>query len=134
MTTLPSAPAEDLLNDLARQFAQWRASRTTPRGRIPKPLWAQAIALTQQLPLARVAKQLGLTSQTLKQRGGKPGAVTVPPPLPPSAQFVEVHAAWRTTPTAEVEVQRTDGTRMRITYSDPSPALAPLLQTFLETR
>jgi hypothetical protein len=47
---------------------------------------------------------------------------------------VEVQAlAWRT-PTAEVEVQRTDGTRLRITYSESSPALVPLLQTFLETR
>jgi hypothetical protein len=47
---------------------------------------------------------------------------------------VEVPAlAWRT-PTAEVEVQRADGARMRVTYSDSPPALAPLLQTFLETR
>jgi hypothetical protein len=47
---------------------------------------------------------------------------------------VEVLApAWRTA-TAEVEVQRADGTRLRITYSDAVPALVPLLQTFLETR
>jgi hypothetical protein len=93
----------------------------------------QAIALTQQLPLARVAKQLGLTPHTLKRRRDETGAVSVPPPLcaPP---FVEVQApAWRT-PTAEVEVQRADGTRLRITYRESAPALAPLLQTFLECR
>jgi hypothetical protein len=36
----PAAHAEDALDHLAQQFAQWRDSRTTLRGRIPKPLWA----------------------------------------------------------------------------------------------
>jgi len=133
MTLLPSVQAEEHLSHVAQEFAQWRHNRTTPRGRIPKPLWAQAIALTQQLPLARVAQQLGLTPYTLKRRRDETGAVSVPPP-PSSPHFVEVQAsAWRT-PTAEVEVQRADGTRLRITYSESSPALAPLLQTFLESR
>jgi hypothetical protein len=37
-------------------------------------------------------------------------------------------------PTAEVEVQRPDGTRLRITYSEAAPALAPLRQAFLKHR
>jgi hypothetical protein len=37
-------------------------------------------------------------------------------------------------PTTEVEVQRPDGTRFRITYRDAAPALVPLLQTFLGAR
>ena len=134
MTLLPPAQVEEQLSHVAQQFAQWRGSRTTPRGRIPKPLWAQAIALTQQLPLARVAKQLGLTPHTLKRRRDDTGALAMPAPPPCAPHFVEVQApAWRT-PTAEVEVQRADGTRLRITYSESSPALAPLLQTFLESR
>jgi hypothetical protein len=132
MTTLPPAHAEDALGHLAQQFAQWRHSRTTPRGRIPKPLWAQAIALSHVLPLARVAKRLGLGPQALRRRGG--GQAAVPAPRPAALNCVEVNAAaWRA-PTAEVEIQRADGARMRLTYSEPSPALAPLLQTFLETR
>ena len=132
MTLLPSAQVEEQLHHVTQQFAQWRHNRTTPRSRIPKPLWAQAIALTHQLPLARVAKQLGLTPQTLKRRRDETGVISVPPPYAP--HFVEVPApAWRR-PTAEVEVQRADGTRLRITYSDAAPALVPLLQTFLETR
>ena len=134
MTMLSSAQAEDLLTDLARQFAQWRASRTTPRGRIPQPLWAQAVALSQRLPLARVAKQLGLTPHTLKRRSDETGAVAVPTSPPHSSHFVEVQAPIWHTPTAEVEVHRADGARLRITYSESSPALAPLLQTFLESR
>ena len=134
MTLLPSTQVEEQLSHVTQQFAQWRARRTTPRGRIPKPLWAQAIALTQQLPLTRVAKQLGLTPQVLKRRREATRTVAVPPPLPGAPHFVEVQTpAWRP-PTAEVEVQRADGTRLRITYSDSAPALVPLLQTFLETR
>jgi hypothetical protein len=132
MTMVSPAQAEDQLRDLARQFTQWRQSRTTPRGRIPQPLWAQAVALSHVLPLARVAKQLGLTPHTVKRRGG--GQAAAPTPLPVAGNFVEVDApAWQT-PTTEVEVQRVDGTRMRITYRETTPALAPLLQTFLARR
>jgi hypothetical protein len=133
MTLLPPVQAEEQLRHVAQQFAQWRQSRMTSRGRIPKPLWAQAVALSHVLPLTRVAKQLGLTPQALKRRREETGAVTVPTPPPLSPQFVEVSAAWRT-PTAEVEVQRADGTRMRITSNETTPALALLLQTFLESR
>jgi transposase-like protein len=134
MPLLPPAQGEEQLSHIAQQFAQWRQSRTTPRGRIPKPLWAQAIALTQQLPLARVAQQLGLTPQALKRRRDAAGRALAATPPPHFPHFVEVPALpWRT-PTTEVEIQRVDGTRLRITYSETSPALAPLLQTFLESR
>jgi len=36
------AQAEEGLTHLTHHFAQWRQSRTTPRGRIPKALWVQA--------------------------------------------------------------------------------------------
>jgi hypothetical protein len=133
MSTLSPSPAEAQLAVLAQQFTQWRQSRTTPRGRIPQPLWAQAVTLAQVLPCARVAKQLGLTPQALKRRRN---ALSRPPALTPSLHaphFVEVAAAWHL-PTTEVEVQRPDGARFRITYSEAMPALVPLLQTFLESR
>jgi hypothetical protein len=134
MTQLPLAQVEEHLHHVTQQFSQWRTSRATLRGRIPHPLWAQAIALTEHLPLTRVAKQLGLTPQVLKRRRDETRPVAVAPPAPCPPHFVEVQApAWRTS-TAEVEVQRAEGTRLRITYSDSVPALVPLLQTFLETR
>ena len=118
MTQLPLAQVEEHLHHVTQQFAQWRASRPTPRGRIPHLLWAQAIALTQHLPLTRVAKQLGLTPQVLKRRREATRTVAVSSPAPGPPHFVEVQApAWRPS-TAEVEVERTDGTRLRITYSD----------------
>jgi hypothetical protein len=133
MRIVSAAHAEEALTHLTHQFAQWRQSRTTPRGRIPKALWAQAVTLAQVLPCTRVAKHLGLTPQALKRRRDalSPTSALTPSSLPP--HFVEVAPAWRP-PTTEVEVQRPNGTRLRITYSEAAPALVPLLQTFLESR
>lgn len=81
-----------------------------------------------------MAKQLGLTPQVLKRRRDPPRPGAGAPSASGPAHFGEVPApAWRAS-TAEVEVQRADGTRLRITYRDAVPALVPLLQTFLETR
>jgi hypothetical protein len=132
MQPLLPAQAEEALTHLTHHFAQWRQSRRTPRGRIPPWLWAHAVALTATFSVTRVAKQLGLTPQALKRRR----ELMSGPPAPQSSlqapHFVEVAAAWRS-PTTEVEIQRPDGTRLRITYSDVSPALVPLLQTFLDS-
>ena len=133
MSLVSPAQAEEALTYLTHQFAQWRQSRTTPRGRIPKSLWAQAVTLAQVLPCTRVAKHLGVTPQALKRRRDalSPTSALTSSALPP--HFVEVAPAWHT-PTTEVEVQRPNGTRLRITYSETAPALVPLLQTFLESR
>src|SRR5215471_8097876 len=133
MTLRSVSQAEDELRHVAQQFTQWRQRRITPRGRIPQSLWVQAVALTHVLPLARVAKQLGLCPQRLRKRGsGKVGAAGSPA-LSIAPPFVEVTPTWRS-PTAEVEVQRPDGTRLHITYHEAAPALVPLLHTFLDAR
>ena len=133
MPSLSPTQAEEALVHLTHQFAQWRQSRRTPRGRIPQELWAQAVALTTILSVTRVARQLGLTSHALKRRRERVNGTPTTLPSPQGLHFVEVAPAWRTSAT-EVEIQRPDGARLRITYSNPSPALLPLLQTFLESR
>jgi hypothetical protein len=132
MQLLSPAQAEEALTHLTHHFTQWRQSRRTPRGRIPQELWTQAVALTATLSVTRVAHQLGLTPHALKRRREVLNGTPAPTSFPQAPQFVEVAPAWRS-PTTEVEVQRSDGVRLRITYSDPSPALVPLLQTFLES-
>ena len=132
MLTAPHSSADVALQQLAEQFSHWRQSRRTPYGpRIPEALWTQAIRLVQVLPLTRVARALHLKPHALKRRSGG-GA---PPPPPPARElpFVEVSLGAHRSAPAEVEIQRPDGTRLRITYRDTAPGLAALVQTFLET-
>jgi hypothetical protein len=96
-------------------------------------LWAQAVALTATLSVTRVAHQLGLTPQALKKRREVLNGMASPLPPAQVPHFVEVAAAWRT-PATEVEIQRSDGARLRIMYSDAAPVLVPLLQAFLDSR
>jgi hypothetical protein len=134
MTEVPVATAEAALQQLVTHFMHWRQQRATPRGsRIPDALWAEAVRLTQVLPLTQVAKQLTLKPAALRRHAGVPSVPHLPQPRRPPA-FVEVTARAEPPPTTEVEVHRPDGTRLRISYSEASPALAPLLQTFLEHR
>jgi transposase-like protein len=133
MQPLSSTQAEEALTQLTHHFAQWRQSRRTPRGRIPQELWAQAVALTATLSITRVARQLGLTPHALKRRRAALNGAPTPILSSQAPHFVEVTTAWRPA-TTEVEIQRPDGARLRITYSEASPTLVPVLQTFLASR
>lgn len=133
MQPLSPAHAEEVLTQLTHHFAQWRQRRPTPRSRIPAGLWARAVALTATFSVSRVATQLGLTPSALKRQRDALQGTAAPTALSQPPQFVEVTPAWRTSAT-EVEIQRPDGARLRITYNDAAPALVPLLQTFLASR
>jgi PAS domain-containing protein len=131
--TTSQAAAEGALQQVAEQFSAWRQSRRTPHGpRIPEALWTEALRLVQVLPLTRVAKALHLKPHALKRRRG--GGLTPPPPPARAVPFVEVSLGTRRPAPTEVEIQRPDGTRLRITYSETAPALAALVQAFLEPR
>ena len=132
MQPLSPLQAEEARARLTQHLAQWRQSRRTPRGRIPHELWAQAVALTATLSVTRITHQLGLTPHTLKRRREATNGTTTRLPSAQAPHFVEVAPAWRS-PTTEVEIQRPDGTRLRITYHEAAPVLVPLLQTFLES-
>jgi hypothetical protein len=133
MKPMTASPAEDELTQLANRFAHWRQGRATRRARIPQALWDQAVSLTAVLPTSRVAKRLGLCPNDLKKRCCAPPATPAPEALPTALSFVEVSAAssWLAT-SAEVELHKPDGTRMRIVYHEPQPSLAALVRTFLE--
>ena len=133
MVTASHSSAEVALQQLAEQFSAWRQSRRTPYGsRIPEALWTEAIRLVQVLPVTRVAKALHLKPHALKRRSGISLTAAIPPAR--ALPFVEVSLGARRTATTEVEIQRPDGMRLRITYGDTAPALASLVQTFLEPR
>ena len=131
MLTTPDSSAEGALQQLAERFSQWRQNRRTPYGpRIPEALWTEAARLTQRLSVTRVAKALHLKPHTLKRRSGM--GTTPATPAAREVPFVEVALGARRASATEVEIQRPDGTRLRITYGEAAPALAALVQTFLE--
>jgi hypothetical protein len=86
----------------------------------------------QFLPLTRVAKVLRLKPHVLKRRSGIDPSPTTPPAR--EVPLVEVSLGTRRPATTEVEIQRPDGARLRITYRETAPALAALVQAFLESR
>ena len=128
-------PTEQALTQLAQEFDQWRQHRRTRFERIPLSLWEQAIALSQALPIARIAKCLHLRGSDLKKRCAAPPAV-VAQPAPSALGFVDVtpSPAWPPlTAATEVDLQRADGARLRIQCREPQFPLATLVRTFLET-
>jgi hypothetical protein len=131
MMPLSLPQAEERLQDITEQLTQWRQSRRTVRGsRIPVAMWSEILLVAEVLSVPHVAKHLHLKPQALKRRRGETEAKS----SSSSPRFVEVTPASGPSGPVAVEVQRPDGTRLRITYSEAAPALAPLLQTFLEVR
>ena len=93
-------------------------------------LTAEGVLFRLWAPAARRVDLLLDKPHALKRRSGlsKPPAASPARELP----FVEVSLGAHRPTTAEVEIQRPDGMRLRITYRDAAPALAALVQTFLE--
>jgi len=79
------------------------------RGTIPEPLWAEAIALPRCCPRPVSPASSGSNRTRLKRRRGIPAGIANPAR---TAAFVEVTAA-EPPATAEVEVSRPDGARLR---------------------
>jgi hypothetical protein len=131
MMPLSSPQAEEQLQYVAEQLTQWRQRRPSVRGsRIPAAVWSEILRLAEVFSVPHVAKALRLKPQALRRRRRETAATRTAA----SPRFVEVTPAVEPAGPVAVEVQRPDGTRLRITYSESAPALAPLLQTFLEVR
>jgi len=128
--------ADHQLDQLAAQFAHWRQTRPSPRSRIPKELWAQAVSLTQALSPSRVAKQLRLGWTDLKKQLAAPQESTAAPP-PTTVGFVEgpLAPSWpQATPATEIELHRADGARLCIHSPASTLPLVALVRRFLEVR
>ena len=138
MTRLPLAQVEEHLHHVTQQFAPWRASRTTPRGRIPPPLWAQAVDAARQHGVYRVSIDLRLDYAALKRRVEGSGATVPRGRVAP--QFVELLAntAAPSAPAATtvrhecvVELENARGAKLRVQLNGPGvAALAGLCSSF----
>ena len=128
--------AEQSLSKLAGRFEHWRRTRTNTHERIPESLWAEAVSLTQTLPIGRVARRCRLSPTDLKKRCQASNVPTTIHSHSPEPAFVELPSpgVWAT-PGDEpvlVELERADGARMRLRYRHTPPPLASLVQAFLE--
>jgi hypothetical protein len=119
------------LDQLAGQFEHWRRTRSHPAERIPQRLWKQAAALARVLPYCRVAQHLRVSPRDLKKRMTTlPDSTSVP-----TSRFVEVPPtpAWPpATQGMEIELERPDGTRLRLRCPESTSPVAALVRTFLE--
>ena len=135
MKTIPPTHAEQQLTHVADRFDEWRQTRTTRAEPIPQHLWEQAIALTALFPITHVARRLRVGGGELKKRCAAHHAVQSAP-ASTALGFVEVPpiSVWPL-PTSgiEIELQRPDGTLMRLHTHEPQPPLVALVRTFLET-
>ena len=128
--------AEQRLLDLAEQFNRWRTQRAKPSERIPAELWDQAVELTRVLTNSYVAKQLHLSPGDLRRRAQVPQGSTAVATCARSAPFIELsgvgfsgsplqNSPW------SVELERPDGTRLRLRYGHAPVSIPQLIQVFL---
>jgi hypothetical protein len=73
MTLMSPAQAEEQLRHVTQQFAQRRQSRTTPRGRIPEALWAQAVTPRPGVALGEGRQATRLDSACAQTAPGRSG-------------------------------------------------------------
>ena len=122
------------LDQLTGQFEHWRQTRSHPAERIPQRLWAQAAALARVLPYSRVAHHVRVSPSDLKKHMATPHdarSATSATSLP----FIEVPPppAWPlATPAMDIELERPDGTRLRLRCPEATAPVAVLVRAFLE--
>lgn len=56
------------LQAVAEEFRTWRRRKVSPKERMPRELWAKAVALSQSHSTSELAKHLKINHTVLKQR------------------------------------------------------------------
>jgi hypothetical protein len=124
------------LKQVAGEFEHWRQNRSHPGERIPKHLWDQAVTLARVLPRSRVAQHLRLSPSDLnKHIATQNGSMPHPPATP--ARFVEVPpppTLPSATVTMEIELERSDGVRLRLRGPESTLPVAALVRAFWRAR
>ena len=124
-------PTDHQLDQLAGQFAHWRRTRSHPSERIPERLWKQAAALARVLPYSRVAQHVRVSPSDLKKHMATPH--NAKPATSPRFFEVPPTPAWSSaTQLMEMELERPDGTRLRLRCPESTLSVAALMRAFLE--
>jgi hypothetical protein len=116
---------------LATRFAQWR--RTRVRGaRIPERLWEAAVALAIHYGVSRTAASLKLGYYDLKHRVAEKSSLRREE-NGGQAAFIELPAAAvGVSQECTIELERPDGSRIRIELKGTTPDLAAVSRSFWE--
>ena len=128
----------DTLNDLARDFAKWRASRTNQTGKIPNHLWDKVFAMLEDHSVAEITKALGVSSTQIsvkiKQRDAreektKPSTTdsfmefNLTSPTPSSPPAVDSFS--------RIEIRRPDGSVLTVAHL-PQQTIMQVLNQFTQ--
>lgn len=113
------------LNALQRRVEGWRRNRMKP-ARMPESLWSTAAELAKKHGVNPVARALRLDYYSLKKRldssSGSSAAGFVEVALPP--------AGWG--PVTTLEIDRADGSRLRVQAGGEADLVRELALAFLE--
>lgn len=105
-----------------QQFEHWRCRRSKKREPIPAHLWQAAVMLCTRYPITHVCRQLRLSFAELKKR-----VSSIPEPAP---GFVQIDMSDFSGPW-QLECERADGARLRLSGSGRWAAIEALLSRFV---
>ena len=112
--------AQTRLEAARREIKSWRAGRLK-LGPMPTELWAEAIALSGELGVARVSRAMEMNHGALSRRVGSSKSSTSRPPSSALSEFVEVSRAppLATALSAVIELTSSCGSRLTVRLSQP---------------
>ena len=115
------------LEEVQRLFGAWR-KRRKHRSPIPTELWKAATSLKNEYSIYTIAKSLHLDFTELKRQMGKTGdAAEGPGPL----SFIELDMkSPRGTTECLIEMEKPDGTKMKICFKGHCPDLVGFSRVF----
>jgi hypothetical protein len=119
------------LDQLAGQFEHWRRTRSHPAERLPQRLWKQAAALARVLPYSRVAQHVRVSPSDLKKHMATP-RTSKPAPPPRFVEVPPMPARSAATQVMEMELERPDGTQLRLRCPASTSSVTALVRAFLE--
>jgi len=107
------------LESVRQRFELWRNQRSKLEP-IPKPLWNAAVKLCRNYPISKVCQHLRLAYSALKKR--------IPPLNDSKIRFMELDLRERET--WQLEMERSDGAKLRLSFNGKPPAAAHLIEAF----
>jgi hypothetical protein len=126
----PCGAEAEMIEGLRSRIEAWRGSQYRGRA-MPEELWEEAGAAAQLLGVARVARALGLSYDTLKRRAGIPEAQRQ---VAGPADFIELPGSRAplvgSGDEAVVEVLAADGAKLTVRVKAQTLDMAALVNAF----